>query len=190
MTEIDLTMFQRAVEGDREAYWTLILPYRGLIYSVAAGMLKDDERAKDLLHDTLIHAFKSLPNLRSPSKLPSWLYSMTRNRARDFVRREQRMRQSLFSAAKDLNEKPPQSEAIEREFRLNRMEEGIAQLPEPFRIILGLKYMNRYSCKEIAEILEITVSAVKSRLFEARKLLRKITETLSVEKKGLSHEMQ
>ena len=66
-------------------------------------------------------------------------------------------------------------------------EADLRQLPEPFRVILALKYMNAYSCREMAEILDISISAVKSRLFEARKLLRRTTERLAAEKKEDDH---
>jgi len=57
-------------------------------------------------------------------------------------------------------------------------------------VILGMKYMNDYSCNEIAEILGISLSAVKSRLFEARKLLRRKTEILIARGEEKSHEMR
>ena len=63
------------------------------------------------------------------------------------------------------------SEMARKEKWLNQMEDSMQHLPEPFRVILGMKYMNSYSCRQIAEILDISVPAVKSRLFEARKLL-------------------
>ena len=83
----------------------------------------------------------------------------------------------------------PVAELMEKEERLSHMEEALGHLPEPFRVILGMKYMNDYSCREIADILDISVSAVKSRLFEARKLLRKMTESLKERRQGQDHEL-
>ena len=68
MPEVDREMFDRAVGGDREAFWRLVVPYRGLIYSVARGMLRDHDRAEDQIGDVLIRAFRSLPNLRDPAR--------------------------------------------------------------------------------------------------------------------------
>ncbi len=188
MTEVDTDLFERAATGDRDAFWRLLLPYRGLIYSVALGMLKNHERAEDQLHDVYLTAFRSIRNLRDPKKLPSWLYSVTRNHIYDHMRREMRLRKASREAATaQLARVVPVSELAEKEAWFTQMEEAMAHLPEPFRVILGMKYMNDYSCKEIAEILHISVSAVKSRLFEARKLLRKRTEALS-EKKRMKDE--
>ena len=101
MLKVDERLFQRAREGDREAFWQLVLPCRGLVYSVARGMLKDHERAEDQLHDVLLIAFRAIPNLRDPNKLSSWLYSITRNHIQDEMRREQRLRKATQVAAPD-----------------------------------------------------------------------------------------
>jgi RNA polymerase sigma factor (sigma-70 family) len=182
MTQVDQELLERAARGDREAFWKLVLPYRGLVYSAAFGMLKKHEEAEDLLHEVLLTAFGSLSSVREPARLPGWLYSMTRNRIMDLARREQRQRGALLDHAR-VAPVVPMSELLEKEAWLTSMEGAIEQLPEPFRLILGLKYMNDYSCREIAEILDLSVTAVKSRLFEARKLLRKLTGSLAAREK-------
>jgi RNA polymerase sigma factor (sigma-70 family) len=179
MTQVDQGLFEQAARGDRESFWQLVLPYRGLIYSVAFGMLRNHERAEDLLHDVLLIAFGSLASLRDPSKLPGWLYSITRNRIMDQARGEERLRGALHEQARGAAAVVPVGELQEREAWLGRMGTAIERLPEPFRVILALKYMNDYSCREIAEVLDLTVPAVKSRLFEARKLLRTFTESIA-----------
>jgi RNA polymerase sigma factor (sigma-70 family) len=182
MAEVNQELFERAARGDREAFWRLVLPYRGLIYSVALSMLKNRERAEDQLHDVLLTAFGALPNLRRPDRLASWLFSLTRNRVLDLMRREERLRGVIFDRAVGAAPVVPMTELAEKEAWLSTMEEALDHLPEPFRLILAMKYMNEYGCREIAEILDISVPAVKSRLFEARKLLRKTTESLAVKK--------
>lgn len=180
MTNVDPQLFERAARGDRDAYWRLIGSYRGLIYSVARGMLRDHEQAEDQLHEVLLTAFRSLPSLRKPDRLPSWLYSLTRNHIMDRMRRERRIREAAsVQAAEQAFQVVSVAEMGEREAWMVRMEQAMNRLPEPFRIILAMKYMNNFSCREIAEVLEISVSATKSRLFEARKLLRKMTEQIA-----------
>jgi RNA polymerase sigma-70 factor (ECF subfamily) len=182
MTEANRELFERAARGDREAFWQLVLPFRGLVYSVALGMLKDREQAEDQLHDVLVAAQGALANLRDPAKLPSWLYSITRFRIMERQRKEHRLRGAMLASTAQV---VPVAEMLEKEAWLTQMEAAMGQLPEPFRVILALKYMNDFSCAEIAEILDLTVAAVKSRLFEARKLLRKLTESSAIaEEKG------
>jgi RNA polymerase sigma-70 factor (ECF subfamily) len=80
----------------------------------------------------------------------------------------------------------PIGDIMAQEEWLTNMEEALGQLPEPFRVILALKYMHHASCQEIAQILDLSMPAVKSRLFEARKLLRKKTELLAEREKGVA----
>lgn len=188
--EANEALYERAVAGDQEAFWKLVLPYRGLIYSVAFGMLKSREGAEDQVHEVLVSAQGALANLRDLSKLPSWLYSITRHRILDLMRKEERMRKVISGVARAGAPVVPMAEMIETEAWLATMDEALSRLPEPFRVILAMKYMNDYSCQEIAEVLETTLPTVKSRLFQARKLLRKMTESLAEEKKGRSHEVQ
>jgi RNA polymerase sigma-70 factor (ECF subfamily) len=105
------------------------------------------------------------------------------------VRREQRQRRAVATLARQPAPVVVVAEIREREAWLERMEGEIRRLPEPFRIILGLKYLNESSCREIAEILGLSVPAVKSRLFEARKLLRKRMEEAEVDGKESKHGM-
>jgi len=190
MPTVDPGLFRRAIQGDRDAFWQLVLPFRGLIYSVAFGSLRNHERAEDELHDVLLIAFRSLSSLRDPAKLPNWLYSITRNHVLDTQRREQRLHKALETAAREPALVVPLSDSAEREEALVRMEEALRHLPEPFRVILGLKYMNDYSCREIADILGLPDTTVKSRLFEARKLLRKKTLALASDDKEHNHGVQ
>ena len=187
MSESPQELFKEAKQGDREAFWRLIAPHRGLIYSVAFGMLKDSERAEDQLHDVMVTAFKSISNLRDPSKLPSWLYSITRYRTMELMRKEMRLRGALQKEAEGPTPVVSVSELEEKEQWLQSMEKALRGLPEPFRVVLALKYTNNYSCRQIAEILEVSVSAVKSRLFEARKLLKKMTQELHAREGETTH---
>ena len=190
MDDNDAALFQRARDGDRDAFWQVISPYRGLIYSVARGMVGAHERSEDLLHDILLVAYQSLPRLKDPSRLPSWLYAMTRNHVMEVARREQRLRRATLESGAGLAPVAPVIDLLDREQYLAEMDEALSRLPEPFRVILALKYTNDYSCRQISEILDLSVSAVKSRLFEARKLLRKNMATQSHEKENPGHALR
>ena len=137
-------LWERAKGGDRDAFWNLVTPHRGLIYSVALATLQSAERAEDLMHDVLLAAFRSIATLRDPERLAPWLYTMTRNLANDQLRKENRRRQLLHQAAREINRVVPPGEWMETERTLAGLEAAIERLPEPFRVILALKYMNDY----------------------------------------------
>ncbi|MCE5229754.1 sigma-70 family RNA polymerase sigma factor [bacterium] len=167
-----------ARDGDRDAFWRLVAPHRGLIFATALGMLKDPEAAEDLLHETLLAAARSIGSLREAPCLPGWLHTMTRNLALDMIRRQRRRRKVMAEAAREARV-VPSDEWVQKEAWLTTMEAAIDELPEPFRVVLALKYMNEYSYEQIAEVLGISLGAVRSRLFEARKLLKQKTESLA-----------
>lgn len=167
-----------ARDGDRDAFWRLIAPHRGLIFATALGMLKDPEAAEDLLHETLLAAARSIGTLRELPCLPGWLHTMTRNLALDSIRRQRRRRRVMAAAAREARVVPA-DEWVQKEAWLATMETAIDEMPEPFRVVLALKYMNEYSYEQIAEMVGISLGAVRSRLFEARKLLKTKTESLA-----------
>ena len=164
--------FKKAVEGDPDAYWELIKPYSGLIFSVAFGILKDSDQAKDILQEVYLKAFHSLGNLRNPDSIHSWLYSLTRNLTCNMIRKETQARKGITEIFENRQKVIPIDDVLTKEKELQLLDNAINTLPEHFRVILSMKYMNLYSYKHIAETLGINIGTVKSRLFEARKLLR------------------
>lgn len=167
-----MALYERSLEGDTEAFWELIRPSERLIFSAALGVMRDPERAQDVVHDVYVRAFSTLGNLRSPTKLNWWLYSMGRNVAHEHLRRQGRQ-ERIKGDPRSHPEVISVSEMMIAEEELRMLTEAMDGLPEAHREVLTLKYMNHFSCKEIAETLDIGVEAAKSRLFEARKLLRK-----------------
>jgi RNA polymerase sigma-70 factor (ECF subfamily) len=163
--------FQKAVQGDPDAFWALIEPYSGLVYSVAFGIIKDPEIAQDVLHEVYVKSFHSLNNLRSPGRISSWLNSMTRNLCYDFLRKQSLVDSKKAEVYHHRAPVVPIYDVLTRKEELKQLEQALSNLPEPFRVILGMKYMNRLSCKDIARTLDISVEATKSRLYEARHLL-------------------
>lgn len=171
--DINQKRFKLACQGDHDAYWALIEPHSGLIYSVAFGILKDHEQSQDIMHEVFIRAFKSINNLRNAKRITPWLYTMTKNVCYDLIRKNVRADLKKSDVIYAQPKVVPIHEVLIKEEELKLLQTALNSLPEPFRIIIGMKYMNQYSCKEIAGALDISVEAVKSRLFEARKLLAK-----------------
>jgi RNA polymerase sigma-70 factor (ECF subfamily) len=170
----DQARFERALRGDTEAFWSLVERHSRMLHAVAHGVVHDVEKAQDVVHDTYVRAFSTLGNLRSPEKLGSWLSSMARNVAHEQVRKGEKLGKVIDQIP--VADVVPVSETLIREEELGELEAAMAGLPESHRVVLGLKYMSHLSCGEIAGTLGISVEAAKSRLFEARKLLRRRVE--------------
>ncbi|MBI1291742.1 sigma-70 family RNA polymerase sigma factor [bacterium] len=180
---IDEALFHRAASGDSRAFWELVSPFRRLVYSVAWGVLRDEERTEDVVQDTWVRAWTTLGTLQSPQKLSGWLYVMARNVAYEQVRQSDKQHRIA-----ERNPEPiaaPIGDTLEADEQVLLMRVALSQLPEQHRVVIALKYLEGASCKDIADRLEIGVEAAKSRLFEARKLLRNRMESL--EKHGWKH---
>ena len=178
------TLFSAAVQGDPDSYWALVEPHSKLIFSVAYGILKDPEMAQDVLHEVYIKAFHSLNNLCYPRRLPSWLHTMTRNICYDLLRKVSRADHKRGEVWSHRPRVVSIYEVLVKEEEMKLLEKSLQTLPEPFRLILAMKYMNRMKCKQIAQTLDISVEAVKSRLYEARKLLAKRMEEMKDARKS------
>ncbi|MDX2177930.1 MAG: sigma-70 family RNA polymerase sigma factor [Candidatus Sumerlaeia bacterium] len=163
-------LHRKALQGDAEAFWKLVKPHERTIFAVALGVLRDPERAEDVLHDTFLRAFSSLGNLKSETRLSSWLYGMARNVAHEHLRKAVRQEKTV-AAMPARPEVVPVTAMLMEEERMKQLDACLDALPEQHRIVLGLKYMQNLSCKEIADTLGIGLEAAKSRLFEARKAL-------------------
>jgi len=178
--EFDITALQK---GDRLEFANLVEAYSGKIYRLAIKMLKNQQDAEDILQETFIKAYKALPRFEGRSSLATWLYRIATNEALMFLRRKQPDQISVEQPM-DGNEEQtplqivdwcclPEGELMSTEAR-DHLERSIQQLPETLRVVFLLRDIEGLSTREAAEVLEITETAVKTRLSRARLRLREL----------------
>jgi RNA polymerase sigma-70 factor (ECF subfamily) len=167
--------------GDLEALGELFDRHRRMVYRTALAITNDEDSAADLLQDVFLRLYRFANRVDPCRPLEPWLYRVTTNLAYTFMKRQKRW----WSAIKDMadilaRESRPSSEKLaEKEEELLWVRSAIASLPLPHRVVIVLYYVNNQSIQEIAEILEIPVGTVKSRLYYGRQTLKK---KLGVEK--------
>jgi RNA polymerase sigma-70 factor, ECF subfamily len=158
--------------------------YAPRVYNLARRMLGRDADAEDVTQDVLLQVVRKLPTFRGESAFPTWLHRVTVNAAlahrRKRGQREQHeVRDPLDSfldeehhavPVKRWNVRPEDHALDEETHRL--IEEAIAQLPESYRDVFVLADIEGLSNPEIADLLGLSVPAVKSRLHRARLLMR------------------
>lgn len=169
-------LLARARKGDADAFWSLVEPLQRLVYSVAWGVLRDQDRAEDATQETMMRAWTTLDSLQTPGKLSGWLYTMARNVAYENIRQSEKQNKLARTAPEEHRPAVPEQMAQEEQFQL--LELALGQLPEQHRTVIAMKYMQDASCQEIADALGIGIEAAKSRLFEARRVLRQKMESL------------
>jgi RNA polymerase sigma-70 factor (ECF subfamily) len=152
-------------------------------------MLGDEMDAEDLAQQVFIRVWKSAPRYEPTAKFTTWLFKITRNLVFNELRRRRRHGTQSLDAegdddhlplqAADTSSKAPDTAMLDAEMQ-SAIQTAIAQLPEMQRMAIVLRRYDEFSYEEIAEILSLSVPAVKSVLFRARTELReKLRQYLS-----------
>lgn len=173
-------LLTRLKEGDRAAFAQLVEEYSPRIYGQALRMTQDPTEAEEILQETFLQVVRHIEDFRGQSQLGTWLYRIATNEALMHLRRSHPLSLPLDDA--DQNEietllpvadwsKRPESELLNQEAQ-QEMERAIAELPDNLRIVFLMRDVEGLSTAETAETLDLSISAVKSRLLRARLRLR------------------
>jgi len=171
---------QRIIGGETEAFELLVLEYQKNVYNVALRITGNPEDAADMAQEAFIKAFNSIASFKGDSRFSVWLYRIVSNVSVDFLRSRARRPESSLSVENDEGE-TVELEIADEAFSPERLVEtkltcqsvrrGLDALPEDYRKILVLREIQGLSYEEIAEVLELEIGTVKSRIFRARKKL-------------------
>jgi len=177
----DEVLVTRAQGGDTRAFDELVVRYQDRVYRLCFKILRNEDDAAEALQDAFTSAFRGLRNFKAESTFSTWLYRVATNaslmkyrkRRDDHVSLEQS--QSPQGDAEPLAipdwSQQPLEELLDTETR-EVMEEGLRRLPEDLRTVFILRDEEGHSNAEVAEMLDVSVAAVKSRLHRARLALR------------------
>jgi RNA polymerase sigma-70 factor, ECF subfamily len=146
-----------------------------MVYRTALAITGDQDAANDLLQDVFLRLFRFADHIDPQRALEPWLYRMTANLAYTWLRRDRRWLRPLedladwfVGAAHNVT-----YDAVELRDDWAQVQKAVSQLPVSQRVVVVLYYLNDLSLQEIAEILEIPVGTVKSRLHYGRQALKK-----------------
>ncbi len=171
MTELR-TLVLAAQQGDKEAFNQVVLRFQDMAYATAYAMIRNAALAQDAAQEAFIDAYLSLPTLREPAAFPGWFRwivvkhsdRQTRSKQMESVPLDQLfdLRSASLSPALALD-----SALLQQEIHT-----AIDWLTPAQRLVTLLFYIEGYSLQEIADYLELPMTAVKKRLFNARQNLR------------------
>ncbi len=170
----DLSLLRSIANGDRNALGTLFSRHKERVFRFALAIAKDRSLADDVVSDVFLDVARHASSFEGRSQVSTWLLAITRNKALSSLRRNARNRsnEELTESIVDTAQDP---EAALQAKQTGRILAGcILQLPAIHREMIDLVYYHRKSIKEIAEILDIPESTVKSRMFHARKRLGRL----------------
>ena len=170
----DMEIVQRVLEGDTEAFGTLVQRYSGKVYGLAVGMLHDAERAEDVAQETFLRAYEHLDSFRGASAFATWLYRIAYNRAAEYCRR-QRSFGRLDERCRAVADEEVSAERYDPE-TVVRMRHALLRLPPDDRALVTLFYEEEFPVAEIARMMNLSQANVKVRLHRIRGRLRQYME--------------
>ena len=166
-----------ARQGDRTAFGRLVQAYQGPVYNLTYRMLGDPQEAEDAAQEVFFRAYRKLDSYDPGRKFSTWLLSIASHHCIDRLRRRRQTWHSIDdeNLPQDVmmsQEPGPERHALQNE-REAQVQELLSTLSPDYRTVVVLHYWYDLSYEEIAETTGSTISAVKSRLFRARRMLAK-----------------
>ena len=190
ITTEDITLVADLKAGSEEAFAVLIAQYHQPLYSLIARSLNDPADAADITQEVFIKVFRSIRSFHGGSSLRTWLYRIALHEASNQRRWWSRHKKqeitidSSFEADSDAENNnlslaatladrsdSPFDHAAQAEVR-ERVEAALRQIPEAFRTVVILREIEGFAYEEIAEILQVNLGTIKSRLTRGRAALR------------------
>jgi RNA polymerase sigma-70 factor, ECF subfamily len=168
--------------GDRDEFSRLVEVYSGKLYRLSLKMLGNPQDAEDVLQEAFLKAFRGIKNFDGRSSLSTWLYRILTNEALMHLRRKKPEALSIEEPAEADSEEQeplqiidwccmPEQELVSGEVR-TQLDQLIQELPASLRVVFLLRDVDELSTQETAEVLELSETAVKTRLSRARMKLR------------------
>ncbi len=184
----DRELVRRVQIGDHGAFECLVRTYQDRIYAVCLRLTSDPEAAKDLAQEAFLKALRAIRQFEGKSSFYTWIYRIAVNLALTERRRRKTVRVHLESqmrsagddgqaaglqmmAAQNRHESPAAGrpvETLDAKERRRAVHQALGQLEEEQRVILVLRDMESFDYRAIADILEIPLGTVRSRLHRAR----------------------
>lgn len=156
------TLIRKAKRQDADAFCQLMELHMQSMYKVAKAYLKNDEDVADAIQDTILTCYEKLQTLRQNRYFKTWMTRILINKCKDILSFNQRL-QSMESL--------PETACCSTEYAKVEWNALLEPLNEKYRVILILYYMDGFTIRDIAEILDMKEPTVKSRLQRGRKQL-------------------
>ena len=195
----DELLIRRAQRGDADAFEQLLLEHQKNVYNLCYRMAGNPDDAMDLSQETFLRAWRCLDQYQFASAFSTWLYRLCSNICIDFLRRRRRQ-QTVPLTFEDADgeeqtyavpdAQPLPEEQVELKLTRETLAAAMAQLLPEHRAVLRLRVVNEMSYEQIADVLDIQIGTVKSRLSRARNQLKKILERGNLSRRASSESME
>jgi RNA polymerase sigma-70 factor, ECF subfamily len=172
----------QVLKGDQDAYGEIVELYKDKVYQISYRMLGNRHEAEDIAQEAFIRAFINIHSFNIDLKFSTWLFRIATNLCIDRIRKKKPdyYLDAEVAGTDGLNmysQIPSKTDMPEKELESLELEETIQKeilkLPEKYRTVIVLKYIEELSLIEISEILNLPIGTVKTRIHRGREALRK-----------------
>ena len=177
---MDEMTLRRAKRGDPAAFEALITPHERMVWRVCWHYTQHAEDARDCAQETMLKAWRALPDYRGDCSLETWLYRIAASCCLDFLRKKNReTAESTEQLAEEGGFDPPDpspqpEEELQRRDERAELQSALAALPDDMRIALTMSAVEGRRYEDIAQVLGVAPGTVKSRISRARVRLSEI----------------
>jgi RNA polymerase sigma-70 factor (ECF subfamily) len=180
----DVQLIEETLAGHSKAFGRLVQKYQDRLYNTLVHVAGNAEDARDAVQDAFVQAFVKLDTFQGNSAFYTWLYRIGMNVAAS-ARRRKRPAQSVehnreTGGEEPIDDCPEPGEAMDQDERRRQVREAIARLPDEYREVIVLREIDGCCYETIAEILELPVGTVRSRLHRGRLQLRDMLKEVLV----------
>ena len=175
----DFSLVKRFIDGDESTFRLLVQRHQEKVRNIIYLTLGLSEAVDDIGQEVFITVYRNLKHFRFESQFTTWLYRITVNKCKDYLRKKNVRK--IFVPLKEADNKPGNYSSTEEKDISNIVTNAIKKLPYKLRVPLLLKDIEGFSYQEISETMNCEIGTVKSRIFRARTGLKKILEPLASE---------
>lgn len=175
----DYSIIRQFVDGDKSAFQILVKRHKEKVRNIIFITMNNSALVDDIAQDVFITVFRNLKHFRFESQFTTWLYRITVNRCKDYLRKMNVRK--IFSPIEEGSEVSEYSSPVENNDISRIVMDAISKLPVKLRMPLILKDIEGFSYQEISETLKCEMGTVKSRIFRGREKLKEILQPLEKE---------
>lgn len=175
MPKDDLFYIERVLKGDKNAFRFLVDKYKSMALTIAYRVVKSESTAEDIAQQAFIKAYSNLHSFSKTSKFSNWLYRIVYNTSITYIRNTKKLHENYEENINQLDLTEDHNYDHE-ENKKQIVQNAIDKLPQDEATIITLYYFDEISVKEVAEIVNISESNVKIKLFRARKKLEEFLQ--------------
>jgi len=168
----DFSLVKRFIDGDESAFAVLVQRHKEKVRNIIYLTMSSANSVDDIAQDVFLTVYRNLKNFRFESQFTTWLYRITVNKCKDYMRKIKI--RNIFTPLKEAEEKTGDTTTPESNDISGIVHKAIGKLPEKLRVPLLLKDIEGMSYQEIAETVQCEIGTVKSRIFRAREGLKNI----------------